>query len=225
MQKKDQLIVIKGTKEGLIFSINESGSFEIICEQLQDMLLSAPYHDTNEKASVIVKLGYRYLTKEQKQTIKKAIEKDGRFLVEKFDSEVLDKSEIERLIDRLEVKSYFRVIRSGQVLQVVGDLLLIGDVNPGGEVRATGNIYILGKLNGIAHAGIDGDDESLIIASFMNPQQLRIAQYISRSPDYESDGVYMEYGYYNEEENKIEINRLQDLLPKIENRRNEERGR
>src|SRR5690625_1752948 len=181
MQNKDQLILIKGTKEGLIFSINESGSFNTICDQLQHILLSAPYHDTTEKVSVIVKLGYRYLSKEQKNTIKHIIEKDERFLVEKFDAEVMDKNEIEQLIDRLEVKPFFRVIRSGQVLEVIGDLLLIGDVNPGGEVKATGNVYILGKLNGVAHAGVEGDDSALIIASYMNPHQLRIASYVSRS--------------------------------------------
>ena len=46
-----------------------------------------------------------------------------------------------------------RVISSGQVFEVPGDLLLIGDVNPDGTVRAGGNIYIMGQLKGIAHAG------------------------------------------------------------------------
>ena len=42
-----------------------------------------------------------------------------------------------------------RIIRSGQVLQVAGDLLLIGDVNPGGTVIAGGNIFIMGALKGL----------------------------------------------------------------------------
>src|SRR5699024_1940944 len=101
--------------------------------------------------------------------------------------------------------------RSGQVLEVTGNLLLIGDVNPGGRVIATGNIYIMGQLNGIAHAGSEGDTQAVIVASYMKPNQLRIADYISRAPDYEPQGVYMECGFIDEEQDKIMIDRLQVL--------------
>src|SRR5699024_10424628 len=94
------------------------------------------------------------------------------------------------------IKAFNRVVRSGQVLRVEGDLLLIGDVNPGGKVVATGDIYIMGNLRGIAHAGINGNRKAIIAASYMKPTQLRIADYISRAPDYETDGVYMECGLH-----------------------------
>jgi len=42
----------------------------------------------------------------------------------------------------------------------------------------------------------------------MNPMQLRIADRYSRSPDYETDGVYMECGYIDQSD-KIIIDRLQ----------------
>lgn len=45
----------------------------------------------------------------------------------------------------------------------------------------------------------------------MKPTQLRIADYISRAPDYESDGVYMECGLIDEEQDKIVIDRIQVL--------------
>ncbi|MCK9911653.1 hypothetical protein MXD81_21035, partial [Microbacteriaceae bacterium K1510] len=61
-----------------------------------------------------------------------------------------------------------------------GDILLLGDVNPGGTVKSTGSIYVLGSLRGIAHAGINGDDQVIIAAASMLPTQLRIAQVISR---------------------------------------------
>ena len=80
--------------------------------------------------------------------------------------------------------SVAKIIRSGQVLNVTGDLLLIGDVNPGGTVIADGNIFILGALKGIAHAGFDGNTEAVIAASVMKPSQLRISDVLNRAPDY-----------------------------------------
>src|SRR5699024_1960787 len=115
------------------------------------------------------------------------------------------------------LKSIAKIVRSGQVLDIEGDLLLIGDVNPGGEVRATGDIYILGKLYGIAHAGTKGNEEAVIAASYMNPNQLRISHYISRAPDYETEGVYMECGYLDQHKEKIVIDRLQ-VLPYVRNK-------
>ena len=75
-------------------------------------------------------------------------------------------------------------VRSGRVLEVPQDLVIIGDVNPGAEVCAGGNIVVLGKLRGIAHAGADGS-ERFIIALDLQPQQLRIASLIARADESE----------------------------------------
>src|SRR5699024_8357166 len=115
-------------------------------------------------------------------------------------------------MDEMEVKPITQIVRSGQVAEVAGDLLLIGDENPGAQVRATGCIYILGHLYGIAHAGIYGDVRTTIAASYMNPAQLCIGNYMSRAPDYETEGTYMECAYLDVENDKLVIVRLQ-LLP------------
>lgn len=214
MHKGQQLVTIKGTKEGLIFYLDDAQSFESIYKELKQVLASTPFHQNPQKVSVIINLGYRYLKEKEKEGLRELIEQDQRFHVEKFSSEVMNKQEVEKLLDYSEVKPFYRMVRSGQILEVIGHLLLIGDVNPGGEVRATGDIYIMGNLHGVAHAGINGDEKAVIIASYMNPNQLRIANYISRSPDYESDGVYMECGYYNKDNGKIKIDRLQ-AIPQI----------
>lgn len=215
-QKEKQLITIKGTKEGLIFYIDDTSSFRDAYDELEHVLsTTSSKEDSEDKVvSVILKFGYRYVTDVQKTTIRELIEKDKRFIVERFDSEVISKKQAKDWFDQSEVKAICRIVRSGQVLEVIGDLLLIGDVNPGGQVRATGNIFIMGNLHGIAHAGKDGNEEAIIAASYMNPSQLRIATFISRAPDYESKGVYMECGYLDKENNKIAIDRLQ-VLPYV----------
>ncbi len=74
-------------------------------------------------------------------------------------------------------------LRSGQTISHAGHLVIIGDVNPGAEIMAEGDITVWGALRGIAHAGIGGNVEAEIRALKLQPIQIRIAHAIARSPD------------------------------------------
>ncbi|HEY9870690.1 MAG TPA: septum site-determining protein MinC [Candidatus Obscuribacterales bacterium] len=76
-----------------------------------------------------------------------------------------------------------QTLRSGQAISHKGHLVIIGDVNPGAEVMAEGDITVWGALRGIAHAGIGGNIRAEIRALRLQPVQLRIAHAIARSPD------------------------------------------
>mgnify|MGYP001254373161 CR=1 FL=1 len=73
-------------------------------------------------------------------------------------------------------------VRSGEYLDSPGDLLILGDVNPGAIVSAEGNIIIWGRLLGIAHAGSKGNSKSTISAIQLRPVQLRISNKVARGP-------------------------------------------
>ena len=73
-------------------------------------------------------------------------------------------------------------VRSGEYLESPGDLLILGDVNPGAKVSAEGNIMIWGRLLGIAHAGSKGNSKATISALQLRPVQLRIAKKVARGP-------------------------------------------
>jgi septum site-determining protein MinC len=73
-------------------------------------------------------------------------------------------------------------VRSGVILEHAGHLIVFGDVNPGAEVRAKGNIVVLGRLRGTAHAGI-GQEVGFILALRLEPQQLRIGRMVTRAAD------------------------------------------
>jgi septum site-determining protein MinC len=60
---------------------------------------------------------------------------------------------------------------------------LIGDVNPGAEIVAGGNIIVWGALRGTAHAGAMGDEGAIICALELAPRQIRIGSLIARSPE------------------------------------------
>ena len=88
--------------------------------------------------------------------------------------------------------------------------MLLGDVNPGGAIVSTGDIFVMGSLRGMAHAGVDGDEGAIIAASHFRPTQLRIADVISRPPDEWGIGeTYMEYAYLHE--GRMQIDKLSHL--------------
>ena len=76
-----------------------------------------------------------------------------------------------------------RTLRSGQQLRHPGSIAVIGDVNPGAEIVAGGDIVVWGKLRGTAHAGAMGNESAVVCALELTPMQLRIAQYFTRSPE------------------------------------------
>lgn len=76
-----------------------------------------------------------------------------------------------------------RTLRSGQRVAHSGNVVLLGDVNPGAEVVAGGNIIIVGSLRGVAHAGTPDNRRAVVVALKFMPTQLRIADLIARSPD------------------------------------------
>ena len=74
-------------------------------------------------------------------------------------------------------------IRSGQTEDFPqGSLIIYGDVNSGGEVRAGGDIVVLGALRGNAHAGMNGRLSAVVIAMELIPVQLQIGNFINRRP-------------------------------------------
>jgi septum site-determining protein MinC len=72
-----------------------------------------------------------------------------------------------------------RTLRSGHNINFLGHVVVVGDVNPGAEITAGGNIVIWGRLRGTVHAGAEGNKQAVICALDMSPTQLRIADQIS----------------------------------------------
>jgi septum site-determining protein MinC len=75
-----------------------------------------------------------------------------------------------------------RTLRSGYSLVFPGHIVIIGDVNPGAQVTAGGNVIVWGRLRGVVHAGAEGDEEAIVCALDLMPTQLRIAEKIAIPP-------------------------------------------
>jgi septum site-determining protein MinC len=74
-----------------------------------------------------------------------------------------------------------RSLRSGQRVEHRGDVIITGHVNDGAEVLASGNITVLGRLNGLLHAGCEGggeDPDTVVVSRCMEALQVRIGSKI-----------------------------------------------
>jgi septum site-determining protein MinC len=72
-----------------------------------------------------------------------------------------------------------RTLRSGTRIEFSGHVVVFGDVNPGAEIVADGNVMIWGRLRGMVHAGAKGNRSAVICALEFSPTQLRIADEVS----------------------------------------------
>ena len=75
-----------------------------------------------------------------------------------------------------------RTIRSGFKISYNGHVMVIGDVNPGAEIYAGGSVIVWGRLRGMVHAGMEGDEKAVVCALEMAPTTLRIAGYTLNIP-------------------------------------------
>ncbi len=83
-------------------------------------------------------------------------------------------------------------VRSGDRISSNGDLFILGDVNPGAIVSAKNNVYVWGKLLGIALAGEGGNRDASISSLYLNPLQLRISDVIAVGPKEKPKNYYPE---------------------------------
>lgn len=84
-----------------------------------------------------------------------------------------------RLVEAVTTLYHTGTLRGGQALHHVGHLVVVGDVNPGAEVVATGDVVVFGRLFGVAHAGAQGDETARVYALALGAVQLRIASCIA----------------------------------------------
>ncbi|GIP22410.1 septum site-determining protein MinC [Paenibacillus sp. J22TS3] len=193
MTVKSNHVTIKGTKDGLIFLLDDQCEFSELLEDLRYKLEHSHQNIlTGPIIHVDVKLGMREVTEDQKTELLDTLKQKGNLLIRSIDTPAQSMLEV----DQNQLTIHTGMIRSGQVLHHEGNILFLGDVNPGGTLECTGDIFIMGALRGMAHAGVNGNMEAVIAASYLAPTQLRIAEVISRPPDeWENRETSMEFAF------------------------------
>lgn len=207
---KKQLIFIKGTKEGLVLRLDDQCSYAELLDELTKKVSDEGFEG---QAEVLLHLGYRYCNDEQTKEIISCVQQTEHLRVTKIQSEVMTVEDCNRRLLENQSETYVGIVRSGQIITALGDLVVVGDVNPNGRVVAGGNIFVLGRLKGIAHAGSTGNKEAVIAASWLEATHLIIDNVVETMTDeltVLSEHPEMECAYLHTN-GSIAIDRLQDL--------------
>jgi septum site-determining protein MinC len=179
---KTGTVAIKGTRDGLLVSIGEKAEISTLKRALHEkMQLAGNFFNG---ARVTVDMGSRVLTADEVKQLETIIcDEYGMMLVKILpqQKESVDESTNTKALNKTVIVK--RTIRSGQKVRFNGSVVVLGDVNPGGEIVASKDILVMGALRGVAHAGAEGDMTSIVAAFRLQPTQLRIGDKISRSPD------------------------------------------
>jgi septum site-determining protein MinC len=207
-------VEFKGTKEGVTIYCLENVDFNDILVDLVDRLQQrAAFFGT---AQVLVDIGSRELTQEETEQLVNIIQENSQLVLKGIQTTdlrppALSSAKRRGQTDDLNLEGFKegrsmvikRTLRSGQAIHFPGIVIVLGDVNPGAEIVAEGDIFVYGTLRGIAHAGAGGDRSASVVALRLAPTQLRIADIISRAPDDSSLPEQPEYAYIDD--NRIMI--------------------
>ena len=162
----EELSPLKEPIKAYIFAINE----EINAYQLAEFKLNLEKLKNNSL--------HIYSNNRENILTSKSLKIDSKFINEKELKNILFLTTSEKQEDIL----HKGTVRSGERISSNGDLLIIGDVNPGAIVSAKKNVYVWGKLLGIALAGEGGNKNASIASLYLNPLQLRISGIVAIGP-------------------------------------------
>jgi septum site-determining protein MinC len=198
MLKKENYVILKGRHKGIDIQLDKTADFPLIEAALRDKITGA--RDFFAGANTNIAFKGRELTAEQEKQLLDIILKETTLDVSFVEGEgYLPPPQAVRRpstsaappahAHHMEQNTTFyrQGLRSGQSIRFEGSVVIMGDVNPGSEVVAHGNVIILGALKGMVHAGVMGDNTCFVSAFYMQPTQLRIAGVITYIPPNEAD--------------------------------------
>lgn len=192
----DNLVVFKGTVDGITVVLDDKASFEEIIENFSNKLSSSKKFFKG--AQVTMRFQGRLLSEEEQDILLKRLKNQNIVNVSFVHAfEQLPSSQVEcykewvmeELSHNNTSLTYFHygIVRSGQTIHYKGSVVVLGDVNPGACITAEGHVIILGALKGKVHAGLlEQIKHPFIVALSMYPLQIGIRNIIAQSPDPEN---------------------------------------
>lgn len=177
-------ISFKVAKNGIVLTLDPEANFDRIKEFLRDHVNSATNFYAG--ADLYINIAESSFKIDQLNEIVNIARgyKDVKNII--FTSDVAKRDMLE-VDNKGETYLINRTLRSGQKVKKSGNVVIIGDINPGAEVIAGGNIIVFGKIRGVVHAGAGGFQDASVTALKLEPTQLRISKKIARPPEESSN--------------------------------------
>lgn len=193
--KKRQVVNIKGVKDGLLITLGEGEWRELEQALLQTVEERAGFL---KGARVALDVGHHVMHVRELSSLRDGLSDKGITLWAVLSSSTateqtaqvlglatrISTPKPDRSIRSLDTNLpgegailIQRTIRSGFKVSNAGHVVVIGDVNPGAEIYAGGSVVVWGRLKGMVHAGMEGDEKAVVCALELEPTIMRIAGY------------------------------------------------
>lgn len=203
-----QTVIIKGNNYGLSVFLDPDIPMDRLLEDITSKFRDSAKFFRGAKMAITFE--GRTLTPEEINVIVNTICENSEIDIScVIDTDKARETFFKKLLEEKEEKNdrnpdgsgqfYKGTLRSGQVLEAEGNIVLLGDVNPGARIVAKGNIIVLGALRGTAIAGLGGKKHAIVVALEMNPIQIRIGDVTARmggrhTPEGGAQIAYLDFG-------------------------------
>lgn len=184
-------VKIKGLNSSLVFTFDQAGfdkNYEYLLERI-----STNHQLFNGSKIVFQGPGLSEYSHEQLISLQKMCLEQGMVLQNIQETTPIKAEKNDRDVN------IRRNVRSGQKIGSEGSVVVWGDVHESAEITAAGDIVVLGRLEGIAHAGCTGDMNSVVFALQLSPSQIRIGSRVSRAVERNQKTDYPEVAYWDSE--------------------------
>lgn len=181
------IVKIKGLKSGLQLSFAKDASFDDVQASLLNKLQTGDKFFIRGTTVFVPK---DYFAEEQTEKLRRMFHRHGMLFSTELKTPnfsaipkktIVEVKKAEEPAPKMLVIN--RTVRGGQEIKTESSVMIFGNVNPGAQIIAGGNIDIRGVCRGFVHAGAFGDANAFVVADRLMPMQIRIADVIARSPD------------------------------------------
>jgi septum site-determining protein MinC len=206
----DDSITLKGIKQGLLITIKPDGKWTDLAARLMGLIDSQG--NFFRGAKVVLALGPREVRRHELANVQTLLAKRDVVLLAVLSESAATLGSARKLglqtdlpAREMEAKEVVptptqpppidseergtpgvlvkRTLRNGRTVHADGHVVVLGDVNAGAVVVASGDVVVWGRLRGTVHAGCNGDESAVVCALDLAPTQLRIAGHITISPE------------------------------------------
>lgn len=194
-------VKLRGTRDGFALTLDTQEAYEVIEQEARELFVNL--RQLARGAKVSVDAGEEDAPQDLILKLSDYLKTHFGVLDVFAKARVIPKSDPETKVetdeapggcDMGDMKLMAGRVRSGQRVTANNHLIILGDVNPGGEVFAGGDILVLGSLCGTAIAGQSGNEAAIILALDFRPTQVQIAGVVAAGMG-ASGGKQIEFAY------------------------------
>ena len=174
-------VIIKGNKYGFQIVLNPTLPFEELLREVGNKFKESTHFFDLNKPIAVSFTGRELTSGEQNLLVDTISENSGLNISCVIDGAKVYETQFAKVLN--EIREEEKKEKKRQEAESFPENRIVGDINPGAQIVAGGNVVVLGCLKGTVHAGYPEDNSAFVAALMMEPMQIQIGSYIARSPD------------------------------------------